>query len=358
MADLAYRLARPLLYRLSPERAHHLAIRALKAGLLGGAPARDDPILATRLWRLDFPNPVGLAAGFDKDAEAMAALLALGFGFVEAGTVTPRPQPGNPLPRLFRLDADRAVVNRFGFNSQGLGAFTERLRRHRARGARGIVGANLGKNRESEDAAADYAAGIAAATPLADYLVVNLSSPNTPGLRALQARQPIAALLDRVLAARRGAAPEPTNSPPLLAKVGPDLDEAALADIAEVALASGLDGLIIGNTTVTRPAGLRSPHSRETGGLSGAPLAPLAAACLSRMYRLVGNRLPIIGCGGIASGAEAYARIRAGASLVQLYSALVFEGPGLVRRIKADLAALLRRDGYSSVAEAVGADHR
>src|SRR6185312_12658386 len=232
---------------------------------------------------------------------------------------------------------------------------TERLRRHRARGAGGIVGANLGKNRESEDAAADYAAGIAAATPHADYLVVNLSSPNTPGLRALQARQPIAALLDRVLAARRGAAPDPANPPPLLAKVGPDLDEAALADIAEVALASGLDGLIIGNTTVTRPAGLRSPHARETGGLSG---APLAAACLSRMYRLVGNRLPIIGCGGIASGAEAYARIRAGASLVQLYSALVFEGPGLVRRIKADLAALLRRDGFASAAEAVGADHR
>ncbi len=349
-----YAIARPLLHLLSPEAAHGVAVWSLKRGLAGSADAADDPLLATRVWNLSFPNPMGLAAGFDKDAEVMDAMLAFGFGFVEAGSVTPLPQLGNPKPRLFRLDEDQAVINRFGFNSKGLAYFVERLR---VRQRTGIVGANVGKNRDAPDAAADYATGISKVCGLADYLVCNVSSPNTPGLRSLQARAQIEDLISRVLAARYAAAPDKNKLPPLLAKVGPDLDEAQLHDIAEVALATKIDGLIVGNTTVTRPP-LKSRHSGETGGLSGPPLMALATQCLSNMYRLTGGKITIVGCGGVASGKDAYAKIRAGASLVQLYSALVFHGPELVASIKRELAACLRADGYSSVADAVGADHR
>lgn len=349
-----YRWLRPLLWRLDPERAHRLAIVALKHGLVRGQTKPDDPVLACELWGLRFPNPVGLAAGFDKDAEAVDALLGLGFGFVEAGSVTPRPQPGNPRPRLFRLAEDEAIINRYGFNSGGLDAFAARLRQRRRPG---IVGANVGKNKTTADAAADYVACIEALCPLADYLVCNVSSPNTPGLRGLQARAPIAQLLERVLEARARCAPQGRRPPPLLAKVGPDLTEEQIHDIAEVAAATGIDGLIVGNTTLQRPPGLRSRFRNETGGLSGRPLGPHAHACLAAMYRATGGRIALIGCGGIASGADAYARIRAGASLVQLYSALVFHGPGLVQRIKDDLAQRLRADGFASVAYAVGADH-
>lgn len=358
MALSAYRALKPLLRAVSPETAHGIAVRALKLGLVRGRPVPDDPILSTRVWGIEFPNPVGLAAGFDKDAEVISPMLALGFGFVEAGTVTPRPQPGNPKPRLFRLDEDSAVINRFGFNSQGLGAFVEQLARRRAGGRAGLVGANVGKNRDSRDAAADYVAGIEAVCGLADYLVCNVSSPNTPGLRALQAREPITELLHRVLEARRRCAHGGKPLPPLLAKVGPDLDDDELRDIAEVAMACGVDGLIVGNTTIARPPGLSSRHAGEAGGLSGKPLLELATRCLARAYQLTGGRLPIIGCGGIASGTDAYARIRAGASLVQLYSALVFHGPSLVAAIKRELVERLRADGFRSVAEAVGADHR
>ena len=351
---MSYGAARPLLHLLSPESAHSVAIWALKNGFTGRASEPDDPILATRVWELSFPNPVGLAAGFDKHAEVMDAMLALGFGFVETGSVTPLPQPGNPKPRLFRLDADQAVINRFGFNSKGLAHFSSRLR---ARQRVGIVGANVGKNRDAPDAAADYVTGITQVCGLADYLVCNVSSPNTPGLRSLQARAQIEALIQRVLEARYNAAPDKNNLPPLLAKVGPDLDEVQVQDIAEVALATKIDGLIVGNTTVTRPHSLRSRYAQEPGGLSGPPLMSLATQCLSNMYRLTGGKLPLIGCGGVASGADAYAKVRAGASLVQLYSALVFHGPGLVARIKRDLAACLRADGFKSVADAVGADH-
>jgi dihydroorotate dehydrogenase len=353
-----YALARPILHRLDAEQAHHLTLRALQLGLVRGAPAPDDPILATQVFGLDFANPVGLAAGFDKHAEVVDAMLALGFGFVEAGTVTPRAQPGNPKPRLFRLAEDRAVINRFGFNSGGLPPFKERLQRRRvASRTAGIVGANVGKNRDTVDAAADYERGVEELAPVADYLVVNVSSPNTPGLRSLQKRDEIKALLERAVAARGRAVPG-GRPPPLLAKVGPDLGEDEVGDIAAAALASGLDGLIVGNTTVERPAGLKSPHGKETGGLSGRPLKARADACLASMYRHTGGRLPLIGCGGIESGDDAYAKIRAGASLVQLYSALVFEGPGLVPRIKRDLAARLRADGFASLRDAVGADHR
>ena len=352
MTSLAYRLTRLLLRPLDPETAHGATICALKLGLGGRSTAPDDDILRCKVWGLDFPNPIGLAAGFDKHAEVPDAMLALGFGFVEAGTVTPRPQPGNARPRLFRLEEDEAVINRYGFNSEGLGPFARRLAERKAAGRRGIVGANVGKNRDTEDAAADYVAGVEAVCRLADYLVINISSPNTPGLRALQGRAQIEHLITKVQDALRRITPQPM--PPLVAKVGPDLTEDELRDIAEVALATRLDGLIVGNTTVQRPPGLRSPHAREAGGLSGRPLMTPATTCLARAYRLTGGGLPIIGCGGVASGADAYAKIRSGASLVQLYSALVYQGPQLVARIRQDLAARLRADGYRSVAEAVG----
>jgi dihydroorotate dehydrogenase len=355
-ADVMFAMSRPLLALLDPERAHGLTVEALKLGLGGTAHEADDPILATTVWNLAFPNPVGLAAGFDKHAEVCDAMLALGFGFVEAGTVTPRPQPGNSGQRLFRLAEDEAVINRFGFNSCGIAPFAGRLAKRRAAGMRGIVGANLGKNRDTTDGAADYIACVEAVTGLADYLVVNISSPNTPGLRALQARGQIEELISRVNEARHlSSVPK---QPALLVKVGPDLDESEIRGIAEVALAAGVDGLIVGNTTVARPSSLKSRHASAAGGLSGKPLLALSTDCLAAMYRLTQGRIPIIGCGGIASGADAYAKIRAGASLVQLYSALVFHGPGLVRRIKQDLAAKLRADGFSSVREAVGADVR
>jgi dihydroorotate dehydrogenase len=275
------------------------------------------------------------------------AMLRLGFGFVEVGTVTPRPQPGNPRPRLFRLDQDRAVINRMGFNSGGLDLAADRLSR---RTGSGIVGVNLGKNRDSTDAAADYEKGIRRMAPLADYLVVNISSPNTPGLRDLQARSALDALLRRLTAARDTTG----RRVPLLVKVAPDLSPAECSDIAEVALDSGIDGLIIANTTVERPAGLVSRHASESGGLSGRPLFAPSTAILADIYRLTRGRLPLIGVGGVASAADAYAKIRAGASLVQLYTALVFDGPALIGRIKQELAEFVRRDGFASVAEAVG----
>ena len=356
MAALLFRLARPALDFLDPERAHGAVLWGLKLGL--GCPLRrsdDDPILATSVWNLKFSNPLGLAAGFDKHAEVCDAMLALGFGFVEAGTVTPRAQPGNSGQRLYRLDADEAVINRFGFNSHGVAPFAARLARRRRHGRPGIVGANIGKNRDTADSAADYIACIDAVASLADYLVINISSPNTPGLRALQARAQIEDLLARVLEARRRA---PVNAPrpPLLVKVGPDLGDDELRDIAAVALAAGIDGLVVGNTTVARPADLKSSERDAPGGLSGRPLFAASTACLAALYRQTQGRLPIIGCGGIASGADAYAKIRAGASLVALYTALVFQGPAAIGRIKAELAALLRRDGFSALGEAVGAD--
>lgn len=352
------RLALSLLYALPPETAHHAALYALEHRLVRAPAEPDDPVLKTRLWDLEFPNPVGLAAGFDKDARVADAMLSLGFGFVECGTVTPRPQPGNPKPRLFRLDADLAVINRLGFNSGGIDAFTQRLAARRANGGSGsIVGANVGKNRDTAEAADDYARGVQKVAPIADYIVINISSPNTPGLRDLQARASLDHLIRRSLAARDEAT-QGGRRPPLLAKVGPDLSPLQMSDIAEVALATGIDGLIIGNTTVVRPPELKSRDKGEPGGLSGAPLFKASTECLARIYRLTKGRIPLIGCGGVADGATAYAKIRAGASLVQIYSALVFHGPWLARRIKRELALLLRRDGFGSVAEAVGCDGR
>ncbi|UEM19954.1 quinone-dependent dihydroorotate dehydrogenase [Skermanella mucosa] len=354
MIDL-FPVAGPLLRRLDPETAHGLTVSALKTGLVPANRAAADPALACRLWGLDFANPVGLAAGFDKNAEVPDAMLAQGFGFVEVGSVTPRPQPGNPRPRVFRLPEQRALINRYGFNNDGLDIVAARLE---ARSGRpGLVGANVGKNKETADAAADYAIGIRRLARLADYLVVNVSSPNTPGLRTLQGRGPLAELLDRSLAARAETAAA-GKAPPLLLKIAPDLTDEDKGDIAEVALASGIDGLIVSNTTVSRPPGLPPAVAAETGGLSGAPLKAASTAVLADMYRLTGGRLPLVGCGGIESGRDAYAKVRAGASLVQLYTALVYRGPRLVSEINRDLAALLRADGFSSLKDAVGADHR
>lgn len=354
MPDLYSLFARPALRFVSAERGHQLAIAALKAGVVPADHTPDDSILATRVFGLDFPNPVGLAAGFDKDAEVLHECLALGFGFVEAGTVTPKSQPGNPRPRAFRLDEDEAVINRYGFNSGGLDAFVARLKARRAGGARGLVGANVGKNKDTADAAVDYVRGIEAVAPHADYIVINISSPNTPGLRDLQTRDEMERLLTSVMEARSHA----MHNPPLLVKVAPDLGETEIEAIAEVARAARVDGLIVGNTTLARPPNLRSPHRNETGGLSGRPLMELSTSCLAAFFRATQGRMHLVGCGGISSGADAYRKIRAGASLVQLYTAMVFQGPGIVGRIKRELADLLRADGFKSITEAVGADHR
>jgi dihydroorotate dehydrogenase len=341
----------PLLRRLPPETAHDLSLRALRLGLVLPRHHGSDPILKTRVWSLDFANPIGLAAGYDKDAKVPDALLGLGFGFVEIGSVTPLPQPGNPKPRLFRLGRDGAIINRFGFNSEGLEAVAARLAARSGRG--GIVGANLGKNRDAADAEADYERGVRRLAPLAQYLVINVSSPNTPGLRDLQRRSAVTALVRRLLAARDEVVPH--NPPPLLLKIAPDLTEEERTDLAAVALTSGIDGLVISNTTVSRPQGLRGAAAHEPGGLSGKPLFGPSTALLAEMYRLTSGKVPLVGVGGVANGADAYAKIRAGASLVQLYTALIYRGPDLVGRIKADLAVRLRRDGFASVADAVGA---
>jgi dihydroorotate dehydrogenase len=345
-------LALPLTRLLPPEAAHRATIRALRAGFAPKAAAVDPVGLAVKLWRRNFLNPVGLAAGFDKDAEVTDAMLSFGFGFVEIGTVTPLPQKGNPKPRLFRLVEDRAVINRLGFNSAGLEIAAHRLALRREKG--GIVGANIGKNRDTRDDIGDYIEGVRRLAPLADYLTVNISSPNTPGLRDLQRKSAVTRLIAELLEARGKAMPR--NAPPLLLKIAPDLTAEERVDLAEAALSSGIDGLIVANTTVARPATLQSRCAHEPGGLSGKPLFAPSTALLSEMYRLTGAKIPLVGVGGIASGADAYRKIRAGASLVQLYTALVFQGPGLVERIKRDLAVLLARDGFTSITAAIGAD--
>lgn len=341
-------LAAAALRTLDPEDAHRLTIRALALGLGPRAPA-PDPILATTVAGLSLPSAVGLAAGFDKNAEAFGPMLAAGFGFVECGTVTPLPQSGNPRPRLFRLSEDQAVINRMGFNNAGLEAFAVRLARP---GRPGPVGANIGANKDSEDRIGDYVTGLKRLWGLADWFTLNISSPNTPGLRALQTRTALEELLGRAAETRDTLLA--TGAVPLFLKVAPDLDDAEIEAIVETVLAFGISGIIVANTTISRP-GLRSPLSGETGGLSGAPLRDLAQSVLGRFSDAAAGRLPLIGVGGIASGADAYVRIRAGASAVQLYSALVYAGPGLAVRLGRDLAARLRADGFRTLSEAVGA---
>ncbi|MEQ1754037.1 MAG: quinone-dependent dihydroorotate dehydrogenase [Micropepsaceae bacterium] len=343
-------LALPLLTRLDPELAHTLTIQALSLFHRQRALVADDPRLQIETLGLEFPNPVGLAAGFDKNAAVTEAMLGFGFGFVEAGTVTPLPQAGNPKPRIFRLREDRAVINRLGFNNEGLENARTRLKSVQARP--GIRGINIGANKDTSDRIADYVTGLRELAPLANYVTVNISSPNTPGLRGLQNRTELDALLGALMNARKLL----RRTPPLLVKIAPDLDEHACADIASLALAHAVDGLIVSNTTTVRPAELKNSHRNETGGLSGVPLFKRSTEVLRTMRRLTKGKLTLVGVGGIASGADAYAKIRAGASLVQLYTALSFQGPGLVPRIKTELLHCLDRDGLRSISEAVGAD--
>lgn len=341
-----YAAFRPGLFLLGPETAHALSVAAIKTIPALHAAAPDGPLQVT-VAGLRFPNPLGMAAGYDKDAEVPDALLGLGFGFAEVGSITPLAQQGNPRPRLFRLAADRAVINRMGFNNGGAEAAVRRLARRRGRG--GIVGINIGANKDSADRIADYATMARLMAPLASYLAVNVSSPNTPGLRALQDEGALAALLDAVLDARGDM------GPPVFLKVAPDLEPADIDAIARLALERSLGALIVANTTISRPP-LVSRHAGEAGGLSGAPLKPLALQRLRDFRRATGGAVPLVGVGGIASAQDAWERIRAGASLVQLYSALVYEGPGIARRIVKGLEQLMRRDGFASIADAVGSE--
>jgi dihydroorotate dehydrogenase len=347
------RLARPFLHALDPEDAHRLAIRMLQFAPLLSA-ARDDKRLAMRVFGLNFPNPIGIAAGFDKNAEIPDALFCVGFGFVEVGTITPLPQGGNPRPRLFRLDADEGVINRLGFNSEGADAVLRRLAARAEAG--GLVGINVGANKDTADRIANYVKLIERFAPVASYVTVNVSSPNTPGLRNMQQAAMLDDLLARVIDARERVAPNAGPTPVLL-KIAPDLSLPDLDDVVGIARSRRVDGMIVGNTTVTRPPSLRDIETaKEAGGLSGRPLLPLATRMLAETYVRVEGVFPLVGAGGIGSGESAMAKIRAGASLIQLYSALVFRGLGLVAEIKAALLAALERDGQSNLADYVGAD--
>jgi dihydroorotate dehydrogenase len=343
----------PLMRGVDPERAHDLALRALRFGMAGADRSPADPILATRVLGQEFRNPIGLAAGFDKSAVALGPLMRLGFGFVEAGSVTPKPQIGNPKPRLFRLVEDRAVINRMGMNNAGISAFRARIAALRDRPA--VLGVNIAINKDGAAPLRDYPMLYEQVAPLADYVAVNVSSPNTPGLRDLQGEKNLSEIL-AALAAIRAAQPGPR--PPILVKIAPDLAPAAIEPIVEAAVTQGMDGLIVSNTTIARP-GLRSPHRTQAGGLSGPPLRAMSTELLKRVARLARPRgLVLIGCGGVGSGADAHEKLRAGADLVQLYAAFAYEGPALIPRIKRERAALLRRDGVRSVADIVGADIR
>jgi len=384
----AFSRAMPLARLVDAESAHRLAVAALAARVAPKETRLDAPELSTTLFGRHLSNPLGLAAGFDKGAEAIPALFGLGFGLVEVGSITPKPQDGNPKPRVFRLTEHRAIINRYGFNSDGCAAAARRLATFRAENSlatattagattttttsstststsSSLLGVNLGKNKLSTDSAADYAAGTEALAFFADYLVINVSSPNTPGLRGLQESAELTKLVRavkdtlRTLEKDRGVQWVNGCPPPVVVKLAPDLNGEEIRNIARAAMRSGVDGLIVSNTTVSRPGGI-ADHERasEAGGLSGPPLMDLSTQTLREVYRATGGKIPIIGVGGVSSGRDAYRKIRAGASVVQLYTAFAYEGPALVPAIKEELAACLRSDGYESVADAVGADYR
>lgn len=333
---------------LDPEAAHRATVRLMASPFAPRLHVRSHPMLRTRIAGIDFPNPLGLAAGFDKNAEVPNAMLRLGFGFVEIGGVTPLAQAGNDRPRVFRLVEDGAVINRYGFNNDGLEMIAARLARRRRLG---VVGANLGANKESADRIEDYVKGVRGLEGLVDFYTVNISSPNTPGLRALQDKASLTGLLKRVIAARDNL----EKKAPVFLKVAPDLADADKADIASAVLDEKIDALIVSNTTIARDAALKSAHRDEKGGLSGRPLFAPSTALLAEFRGALGNRVPLIGVGGVSSAADAYAKIRAGASLVQLYTALIYKGPALVAEIVEGLPRLLKRDGFATVADAVGA---
>lgn len=377
----ATKVVNPLFALLDAEVAHQLAVSAAARGWVPREKRPDLSILGLEVWGRRFSNPIGLAAGFDKNAEAVEGLLGLGFGFVEVGSVTPIPQEGNPKPRIFRLRQEGAIINRCGFNSEGIVVVAKRLGaqhgkrkldetsstsspsneevKHGGKAGPGILGVNLGKNKTSEDAAADYVQGVHTLSQYADYLVINVSSPNTPGLRQLQGRKQLKDIVKKVQAARDEMQWAEEGPPPLLVKIAPDLSKQDLEDIAAVALALRVDGLIISNTTISRPDPVsKNPVAEEAGGLSGKPLFPLSTNILKEMYVLTKGKIPLIGCGGVSSGEDAYKKIRAGATLVQLYTAFAYGGPALIPEMKAELARCLERDGFKNVYEAVGADFR
>ena len=345
-------LAPPLLRLLPPEVAHEATIKALEGGLFPRPVGPDAPELATRFAGLELPNPVGVAAGFDKDARVAAALIALGCGFAEVGTVTPRPQTGNPQPRLFRLAADRAVINRLGFNNSGHEAALIRLA---AKRVPGVVGVNLGANRDSSDRTADYVAGLKTFNDVASYFTINISSPNTPGLRDLEAPAALDALLSRLMAERTDLVAAGRPKRPIVVKISPDMAEADIDPVAERLTAHGVDGIAVSNTTLSRP-NLTDPAARQPGGLSGRPLFHRSTVMLARVYAATGGTIPLIGIGGIDSGETALAKIEAGATLLQLYTGLIYEGPGLIQRIKDHLATTAQRKGVRSVGELTGSD--
>jgi dihydroorotate dehydrogenase len=351
MLDTLFTLARPLLHALDPEQAHELTLKSLEAGIYPRSVGPDDARLATRLWGLAFPNPLGMAAGFDKDARVAAPVLGMGLGFAEIGTVTPKPQAGNPRPRIFRLTRDGAIINRLGFNNGGHAAALARLARHPPGG---IVGINVGANRDAADRAADYVAGIRCFYDVAGYFTVNVSSPNTPGLRDLQAPTALDDLLARVLAARSELMAAGKPNRPIVVKLAPDLAEADLEPVVRVLMARGVDGIAISNTTLARSGLSDRSLGKEAGGISGRPLFHRSTVMLARLHRLTEGRVPLIGIAGIDSGAAAIAKIEAGATLLQLYTALVFEGPGLIARIKRDLAKYADANKLAHLSDATG----
>lgn len=358
MNTALYKKLSPLLFMIDPEKAHGLTITALKKGLIPKGKVQDYPRLKMTLWDRVFPNPVGMAAGFDKTAEVIAPLLQQGFGFVEAGTVTPRPQEGNPKPRIFREPKNEAVINRMGFPSGGVTHFKsnyEQFLSHRPR-PNGVVGLNIGMNKSQKDPAKDYRLLVRMLGPMADYLTVNISSPNTPGLRDLQKKDVFLNLMGEVLEERKKSCGAHAV-PPLLVKLAPDLNEDQQEELASAALESGIDGIILTNTTLDRPDYLSEKFASEKGGLSGAPVRDKSTKMISNFYRLTEGKLPIIGVGGIANGEHAYDKIKAGASLVQVYSCMVYEGPAIARNICAELDSLLEKDRHSSLSEAIGKDH-
>jgi dihydroorotate dehydrogenase len=344
MLSIIASAALPLLRRIDPERAHTLALHALRWGLAGRRTAPDPPALGITVLGRRFSNPIGLAAGFDKNAAAGPALMQLGFGFVETGTVTPLPQTGNVRPRIFRLTPDDGIINRLGFNNLGMDVYRANLARLSSRSV--VLGANVGINKDGAEPIRDYPALVAAVAPLVDYAVINVSSPNTPGLRDLQGEARLQAILTAVAAV--------PDRPPILVKIAPDLSREGLASVVETCVAQGVQGLIVGNTTLSRPPGLRSPHASQAGGLSGRPLQALSNAMLARAFLLARNRLVLIGVGGVFTGRDVLTKIQAGASLVQLYTGFAYHGPGLIPRLKAELLSALRQERFATVQDAIG----
>jgi dihydroorotate dehydrogenase len=351
MLSTVFEIARPLLFTLDPEQAHELTLKSLEAGVYPRPVLPDDPRLGVKIWDIAFPNPFGIAAGFDKDARVPAAVLGMGFGHAEIGTVTPFMQGGNPKPRIFRLIKDKALINRLGFNN---GGHTAALSRLQARSRSGVVGVNVGANKDAADRAADYEAGIAVFYEVASYFTVNISSPNTPGLRDLQAPAALDDLLARVLATRERMMAAGKPKRPVVVKLAPDIAEADLEPVVDVLLRRGVDGIAVSNTTLSRVGLSENDKARETGGLSGRPLFHRSTVVLARVRQMVGARVPLIGIGGIDSGETALAKLEAGAYLLQLYTGLVYEGPGLLARMKRDLLATVHREGLGSVGELVG----